>query len=108
METPSNDRHSANIISSLTSSAINGKEDSQDWPTDVVKRATLSTIREANRLLRSGPSEDETPVEGVCEDTTDQKAVESQPLLEDDAECPQFPVGSNGSIVWTLTQVWQC
>ena len=88
METPSRDPKAAKIIKTLTGNAIEGKEDSQDWPLDDIKRATLSSIREAKHLNQSSPmqaielqqlpSGDITPSKVVCQDSIDPRNLVDQ------------------------------
>ena len=107
METPSKDRESAKIIRTVTSNAMKGKEDSQDWPLDIMKRATLSNIREAKQLNQSSPVpaierqqqqrlpfSDITPSKAVCQDSIGPRNMVDQQSSERETDYSQSSVAS--------------
>ena len=103
METPSKDPKTTKIIKTLISNAIEGKEDSQDWPADMLKRDTLSSMREAKQLNRSSsipaieqqlPASDFTPNKVVCQDSINPKNPDYQQSSKHNSECSQSSVAS--------------
>lgn len=104
METPSKDLGTAKIINTLVSNAIGGREDSHDWPADILKRDTLSSIREAKQLNRSSsipaveqqqlPASDVTPSKIVCQDSIDTGNPVFEHSSQYESECSQSSAAS--------------
>ena len=104
IETPSKDPDAAKIIKTLASNAIEGREDSQAWPPDSVKRATLSSIRKAKQLNQSSPipaveqqqlpASDVTPSKVVCQDSIDPRNLVDQQSSEREQEHSQSSAAS--------------
>lgn len=109
METPFNNsyltpkRGSAKIINTITGIAIKENVDSQDWPADTLKRATLSSIREAKRQNQSSPtaaiagpvlpSYEVSPSKGICQDSVDPRDLVQNRSSEPDLRSSNPPMG---------------
>ena len=99
LETPSKDPGTAKINNALVSNAIGGREDSHDWPADILKRDTHSSIREAKQLNRSSsipaaeqqklPASDVTSSKIVCQDSIDPRNPVLQRSSQYETECSQ-------------------
>ena len=104
METPSKDAETAKTIKTLACNAIEGQEDGQDWPSDIIKRDTRSSLSEAKQLKQSGPfptieqqqlpASDVTPSKVVCQDSIDPRNLVDLQSSERELEYSQSSVAS--------------
>ncbi|KAL8790040.1 MAG: hypothetical protein Q9195_006542 [Heterodermia aff. obscurata] len=105
METPSKNPETARIMKTLASYAIEGKDNSQDWPLNIVKRATLSSVREARQVNQSSPvpaveqqpklpGSDVTPSKIGCPDSIDPRNPDYQQSPERELDYSQSSVAS--------------
>ena len=104
METPSKDAETAKTIKTLACNTIEGQEDGQGWPSDIIKRDTLSSISEAKQLNQSSPfpaieqqqlpASDVTPSKVVCQDSIDPGNLVDLQSSERELEYSQTSVAS--------------